>query len=215
MSRSHDSKPHERYYTDFGAFGETPAFQYWNDFVSVYSNALQTESLRLIGLWQRAALSGYDPEGVGSLPGLWRSWLVSVANVTWFPYEWMMRRDATVPSIVFLVDQYAQSAGPQAAPTPIAAGGLKAGSTPLWSFTNPGAMPINPDQVDAQIICHGNRVQVTLVNLGQPAMVGQDPTPPRPTNILVPGVYGGLVFAWEQEQVNGRPLALVWVVVNQ
>jgi hypothetical protein len=226
----------EQPFTNFGAIGDTPAFQYWNDFVNVYMNTMQTEMLRTVGVWQRWALGDDDSKGVGDIPAMWRSWFLGMSNLGVFPYEWWMRRDATVPSIVFLVDQCTQSAGPQSAPTPIAAQGLTSTSTPLWSLTQPGVR-LDPDHVCLEIICAGNRIQVSLVDLAKvlpddhpaplppggvttpPATgtvnVGAQPTPaPVPQNLLQPGVYASLVFAWDQENVTGRPLAIVYAFVN-
>jgi hypothetical protein len=193
--------------TNFGEIGNRPEFQYWNDLVNVFSNVATQQSMHLVGLWQRWALGGYDPgQGVGSLPYFFRQSIESMLTLSSFPFAWWMRRSASVPSIVFIADHEAEVAGPQTAPSPIAAEGLTPDATDLVHVN--GKLALLKSHVQVQLVDRGNRVEVTLVNLGQPIV---DPTVP-PVNILEPGVYMGLAYAWDGPGMR-RPLAVIYLFV--
>jgi hypothetical protein len=187
--------------TNYGALGTGPAFQYWNDLMSVCYATLQEQSMRWTGLWQRAALGGYDPEGVGNLPGVWRSWLESVVELGTFPLQWTMSRFASVPSVVFAPGPCVEFAGPLSVPSPIAARGLMPVATDLREINGTGC--ISADHVQVEIVDGGRRVEVSLCNLGSRAAA--PPSAPR--------VYFGLACAWDG--ATRRPLALVYVFMDE
>jgi hypothetical protein len=187
---------------DLGALGQMPGFQYWNDLVSVSMSLMEQQMMRWTGAWQRVALGEETPGGmVRDLAGLWRGWVSMMTGFAAFPAEWSARRLMSTPSLVFTVDQAGQTVQPQSALTAITASGLEVGATDLQHVGTPACVPSS--SVEVLLLDRGNRVQVTLVNLGRDAGAAG--------NNLAPGLYMGVAYAYERP--NLRPLALVYLFV--
>ncbi len=179
------------------AIGSLPAMQYWNDLVSVSLGAWQDAIMRGIGIWQRTVLCRYHghAEFACDVAELWSEWGKGTLTFAEFPFEWHMRRHLSVPSLVFIVDEAAETTMPQSAPAPINAEGLPVYATDLQMISGPST--VNPDHVQVELLQHGNRVEVTLVNLG--------------TAELQLGRYVGVAYAYEHP--HRLPLALVYLFV--
>jgi hypothetical protein len=108
----------------------------------------------------------------------------------------------SVPNLVFMVDDVAESAPPQSALTNITAEGLIVGATDLRRVGGHGQLASS--HVEVSMLDRGNRVQVGLVNLAR----GLNGT----KNRREPGLYLGLAYAYERP--NMRPLAAIWLHVQ-
>jgi hypothetical protein len=188
---------------NFGALGQNPAFQYWNDLVNVSMSLWSDQLMRWAGMWQRLATQQETPEQwIQDVSRLWLGWLSTMTGFAAFPSEWGIRRFMTVPNLVFMVDDVAETAAPQSAFTNITAEGLVVGATSLHRVG--GREHVPSDKVQVELLDRGNRVQVTLVDLGH----GLD----ERNNRLVPGLYLGVAYAYERP--NMRPLALIYLHVS-
>lgn len=190
---------------NFGALGQSPAFSYWNDLVNVTMSLWGDQVMRWVGMWQRLATQQETPQQwIEDVSRLWLGWLSTMSGFAAFPSEWSIRRFMTVPNLVFMVDDVQQSTPPQSAFTNITAEGLTVGATALRRVG--GSERVDADKVQVEMLDRGNRVQVTLVNLG--TRVSRD----APGNGLVPGLYLGVAYAYERPSM--RPLALIYLHVD-
>jgi hypothetical protein len=185
------------------AIGSLPAIQYLNDLLSVTMTVWQPATMRAVGIWQNALLCRYhDPAQVAcDVAEMWSEWSQGVLNLAEFPFQWHTRRHLSIPSFVFMVDEAAETTVPQSAPTPINAQGLPLFATDLQMIS--GTHVISEDHVQVELLENGNRVQVTLVNLGE----GQG----TPNPVLQVGRYVGAAYALEHP--HRLPLALVYLFV--
>jgi len=187
----------------FESLGQRPSLQYWDDAVNVSRWLWQEQILRWSGTWQRVMTSQGSPRAwMEDAFQLWMGWIQAMGGLSAFPVEWAARRTMTVPNLVFMIDDVAESAPPQEAPTNVTAEGLIVGATDLHRAG--GAERIPAGCVEVALLARGNRVQVTLVGLAR----GVD----QAENRRVPGLYMGVAYAYERP--NMRPLAVVLVHVQ-
>jgi hypothetical protein len=168
-------------------------------------NLLQQQTLGWVGLWQGMATGTLDRRDLArDVADIWAASFQSVLGLMTFPSEWSARRLMSTPSLVFMVDGWSQTVGPESAPTAITVpDGALVASTVLQKI-NGGAV-IDASHVQVSMVSRGNRVEVSLVNLGNSANA--------PGNVLEAGSYVGVAFAIEGP--NRRPLALIYVNVDR
>lgn len=189
---------------NFGALGQAPGFQYWNDLVNVTMALWGEQVMRWVGTWQRMATGQETPQQwMEDVSRLWLGWISTMTGFAAFPSEWTGRRLMSVPNLVFMIDDVAETTPPQSAFTNITAEGLVVGATALTRLGGTERVPA--DKVQVELLDRGNRVQVTLVDLGQGVGATE--------NKLVPGLYVGVAYAYERP--NMRPLAMVVLHVDE
>jgi hypothetical protein len=189
---------------NLGEMGSTTAFQYWNDWVNVAGPLWEDQLARWARMYNAAASRGSHPgEWTRDVADLWNGWISSFATLATFPWEWSVRRPMSIPSVMFMVDGAAEATGPQSVPSPIAAAGLQIAATDLHRVGGGPAVP--SEHVFVELTSNGNRVQVTLVNLGKYATTSG--------NALANGLYTGAVYAFEGP--SRRPLAFVHLHVER
>jgi hypothetical protein len=195
MSRAHGAG------VNLGTLGDQGIFQMWSDFGNVTLCVTETLMTHWTGIFQDLTLGrGREDRLPHDIVAFWRAWFSGMATLGCFPIEWVLRRGVSAPNIVFMIDQAAQTAPPVSAPTPVNVSGLMLASTDLQRVN--GAESIPAGKVVVEERSRGNRVEVTLVDLGSDAQ----------GNNLAAGLYAGVAYAYERPYC--RPLALVYVYVT-
>jgi hypothetical protein len=183
---------------NFGQVGATPGFQYWNDLVNVSMSLMEQQAALFSGVFQKMATSNGDPTAWNQqFWDLWMGWLTTAQTAMSFPWQWMARYQGDVPSMVFMVDGVAETQGPFGVMTPVDPQGLTVTTTDLFQVGGSGVISAEA-HVQAWTSQDGNRLEVSLVNLGGAA--------------ISPGLYIGVAYAYETPV--RRPLALLHVHVH-
>lgn len=185
---------------------------YWTDMLQ----ATSTFWLGQAGRWSRALdqmRSGtYDSstwmQDMAGAMDEWTQWMAT-------PCQWMPQAERQLPTFLFVVDGDTEFYGPVGAPTAVflppdvtmtVTDLYLIGGDGTGGSSAAGTRSINANaHVQAQLSPGGDRVEITLVNLGR----GQSR---RTVQGINPGLYVGAVYA--SEVATRRPLAIVYALVE-
>ncbi len=179
----------------------TVATDFLNDLLNATSTLWQDQLARWSNVYQRMRQGSYTLSQLQiDLARMWDPWLTLAA----FPTQWGTQYSRQLPTLLFIVDEVAETVGPFDASTNIS---TPPGSTPEVSDLHQigGDQKLDKKHVQVELTPEGSRVSVKLVGLGS------GPTERQKTGIT-PGLYVGPVYV--KELAARRPLALVYVLIE-
>lgn len=192
----------------------TTATQFLNDLLTAASSLWLEQFARWSDTFQKLRAGTYTSKQLQmDVARLWDPWL----GLATFPVQWWTQFSRTLPTMLFLVDPVAGTAGPLDAPVTVS---LPAGLTPQVDDLNPitsisvqttgdtaSTPKLEKTHIKVELLDEGNRVSVSLVDLGS------DPAT-RQANNITPGFYVGPVYVKEVSTATLRPLALLYVLIT-
>jgi hypothetical protein len=180
-------------------------------FTQEFLNALQTATLsfwqnqsgRWLGMLQQMREGAYSfPKYLQDVVGMWDSWVSLMA----FPFQSSANQTRLLPTLLFVVDGAAETAGPAGAPTSIfVPPGVTPLVTDLYQVGGNATIAAN-NHVRVTLSPAGDRVEVSLVDLGSGKVAREDKKVP-------PGYYVGAVYA--TEVATRRPLAVIHARIEE
>jgi hypothetical protein len=187
--------------TNFGGQDITTATEFLNDLMNATSGVLLDQFGRLSNIIQQLRQGSYTPTQFQM--DLSRMWDPLIAMVA-FPFQWATSDARPLATMLFVVDQVAETVGPIETPTNIS---VPPGLTPVVNELNQigGNLKFDKKHVEAEFTPEGNRVSIKLIALGS------GPTA-RQQNGIEPGLYAGAVYV--KELATPRPLAIIYVLVE-
>lgn len=179
----------------------TTATEFLNDLMLATTGLMQDQLARWSSIFQQMRQGTYEARQLQmDLVRMWDPWIALAT----FPFQWWTQYSRQLPTMLFIVDEVAETVGPFEAPLNIS---LPPGVTPAVGDLHQigGNKQFDASHIQVELTPEGNQVSVTLVDLGSGRTA-------RAAKGLDPGLYVGPVYA--TEVATRRPLALVYVFIE-